>query len=250
MQTHIIDEIKSIATVAGAIGSFIVFTIGVSSYLRTEKWKKAEFLAAEMKEFLSTPRVQKALLLIDWGSREIQLLEDRPLDESRIVVSRQIQTMALRPHILLNRTGSDPEIFTVDGTDSEEGFTQAEAAIRDCYDAFLDGLERFGSYVQTGVVELSSLRPYIGYWIDDISCATDNADDAAWCAALLTYITFYRFDSVLWLFDAFHRGIRSSSPVYLSFLRLMTNQKLAAQFATAVNFEYTPSVAVRAQAGS
>lgn len=79
-----------------------------------------------------------------------------------------------------------------DGADSDR-FTQAEAAIRDCYDAFLDGLERFGSYTKTGLTDVASLRPYIGYWIDDISEPTSSQDDDAWNATLLTYISYYRF---------------------------------------------------------
>ena len=238
MQPTTIEHIKSLVTVAGAVGSFVVFSIGVSTYLRTEKWKRAEFLAKEMKEFLATPRVQKTLLLIDWGYREIQLIEDRPADESRVIVTRQMQTMGLRPHVLLAPGGSDPELFTVDDGVSGEGFSQPQAAIRDCYDAFLDGLERFASYVKTGLIDVPSLRPYIGYWIDDISSLTENADDAAWCAALLTYISFYRFEGVLWLFDAFGRSIRPSSSTYASFLKLMADQKLASQLAGTVKCEY------------
>ena len=238
MQAATIEHVKSLVTIAGAVGSFVVFSIGVSTYLRTEKWKRAEFLANEMKEFFANPRVQKALFLIDWGSRELQLIEDRSAAESRVVVTRYMQTMGLRPHILLDRTGSDPEIFTVGNGVSTVGFTHSEAAIRDCYDAFLDGLERFASYVQTGLTDVRSLRPYIGYWIDDISSQTENADDAAWCAALLTYISFYRFDGVLFLFDAFGSGVRPSSSTYLSFLELMADKDLASQLARTVKCEY------------
>jgi len=238
MQPETVEHVKSFVTVAGAIGSFILFSIGVSTYRRTEKWKRAEFLANEMKEFFATPRVQKALLLVDWGNRRFHLIEDRPADEGWVMVTRRVQTMGLRPHILLARTGSDPEMITVDDEVSGAGFTESEAAIRDCYDAFLDGLERFASYIKTGLIDLPSLRPYIGYWIDDISSPTENIDDAAWCAALLTYISFYRFDGVLWLFDAFGKSIRPSSSTYISFLKRMADQDLASQFAETVKCEY------------
>jgi hypothetical protein len=161
------------------------------------------------------------------GSRELHLIDDRSPTDARVVVTRNMQTMALRPHTMLERTGSDPEVFTVEEGVSSVGFTQSEAAIRDCYDAFLDGLERFASYVETGLTDVTSLRPYIRYWIDDISSPTENADDAAWCAALLTYVSFYRFDGVSNLFDAFGKGIRPSSSTYRSFLERMADQHLA-----------------------
>jgi hypothetical protein len=67
MQPATIEHLKSLVTIAGTIGSVIVFSIGVSTYLRTEKWKRAEFLAKEMKEFFANSRVQKTLFLIDWA---------------------------------------------------------------------------------------------------------------------------------------------------------------------------------------
>jgi hypothetical protein len=231
---HLDDYLKIFAL----LGASIAFGVGLLQYRRAQRWKRAEFLANEMKDFLATPRVQKALLLIDWGCREIQLLEDRPTDESWVTVTRQMQTMGLRPHILLDRTGSDSETFTVDEAAPGEGFTQSQAAIRDCYDAFLDGLEKFASHAKAGLIDLPSLRPYIGYWVDDISSPTDNVEDAAWCAALLTYVSFYRFEDVLWLFDRFGSSIRPSSTVYNSFLKLMLDQELARQLAGAVKCNY------------
>jgi hypothetical protein len=241
MQPATIEHAKSLVTIAGWIGSLVFFFIAVSAYLRGEKWKRAEFLANEMKGFFAAPRVQRTLFLIDWGSRELQLMEDRTGDESRVVVTRQLQTMALRPHILIEGFGSDSEVFSLDPSGSDTGFSQPEAAIRDCYDAFLDGLERCANYIKTGLTDVPSLRPYIGYWIDDISSPADNADDAAWCAALLTYVSFYRFDGVLRLFDAFGKDIRPSSVTYMSFLKLMKNQPLASELAATVNCPY-PSV--------
>jgi len=84
MQPLTVEHLKSLVTIGGTIGSLVVFSIGLSTYLRTEKWKRAEFLANEMKEFFANSRLEKALFLIDWGSRELQLIEDRPAAESRI----------------------------------------------------------------------------------------------------------------------------------------------------------------------
>jgi hypothetical protein len=230
-----IVDLKSLVTFLGEVGGFLLFLMAVSKYWKAQKWKRAEFLAKEMKEFFDTPRVKTALLLIDWGSRRLHLDDD----EVFVLVDRQMQTMALRPHVLLDKTGSDAEVFSVDGGSGLDGFTGPETAIRDCYDAFLDGLERFSSYVTTGLIDVSDLRPYLGYWIDDISSLTENPEDAGWCAALLTYITFYRFDGVLSLFDAFGTSIRPSSSAYISFLKLMVDQDLAVDLAGTVNCTYS-----------
>jgi uncharacterized protein YaeQ len=68
-----------VVEVLGYSGSVIVFLTGLSTYRRTElwkradaqnaeKWKQAEFAANQMKEFFANPRVQRALILIDWDA--------------------------------------------------------------------------------------------------------------------------------------------------------------------------------------
>jgi hypothetical protein len=118
------------------------------------------------------------------------------------------------------------------------GFTQEEVLIRNCYDAFLDGLQRFSSYVQAGLIDASSLRPYIGYWLDCISSPAENAEDAGWRAALLSYVSFYQYCDVVWLLNAFGKDIRPSSRAYVCFLKQMSDQELASKLAETVGCKY------------
>ena len=159
------EKIKTLAL----IGAIVGFLVGLFQYRRAQRWKKAEFLANEMKYFFATPRVQRALILIDWGSRRFQLLESGAANTPQTLVTRKMQALGLRPHVLLGPAASDDEVFVIEGTIARKGFTVEEAAIRDCYDAFLDGLEQFSSYVKTSLVDINSLRPYLGYWIAEIA---------------------------------------------------------------------------------
>jgi hypothetical protein len=229
-------------------GTLVAAVIAIRTYLRTEKWKRAEFLAGEMKEFLADRRVQNALLMIDWGTRRIRLLDEGTEDQGSVLVTRRLQIHALLPHTLINpRQGSDAEQSS-ESVDAEQSsditespiprYTPAEAAIRDCYDALLDGLERFSSYVQTGLVDVAELRPYLEYWIDDIHAPTKDPDDAAWTAALLTYIDFYRFRGVQSLFRAFGRSIDPPESAFTGFLEQMEDQGLAESLAKAVEIKY------------
>src|ERR1022692_3191853 len=103
------DDFTYVAKVAGGVGSFIVFCIAVSTYYRTERWKRAEFLAHEMKEFFGTLGVQRALLLIDWGERRIRLLENVQDDQAVVPVNRAMQVRGLRPHVLVTGNESDSD---------------------------------------------------------------------------------------------------------------------------------------------
>jgi hypothetical protein len=231
MTDHQIEIAKLVVSVVGLGGTLGAAILALRTFQRNEAWKRAEFLAREMKEFLANERVQKALLLIDWGSRRIRLLDGPSPDHGWVRVTRSLQVRALLPHTLLNaKLGSDVETDQTSPGQIMRRYSPEEAAIRDCYDAFLDGLERFASYVKTGLIDVGELRPYLAYWIDDIHAPTKDADDAAWCAALLTYIEFYRFQGVQWLFYAFHRDIAPDSESFRSFVARMADRTLAAKF--------------------
>jgi hypothetical protein len=101
-----------------------------------------------MKSLFGDPIVQAALMMIEWGSRRIPLYPDRPTEGDRYVrLTNEIVADALRLH-----------------DDRPEGFSDLETDIRAAIDRALDGLERFHSYVDTSLVKLSDLRPYLKYW--------------------------------------------------------------------------------------
>jgi len=61
----------------------------------------------------------------------------------------------------------------------------------------------------------------------DIHAPTKIAEDAAWSAALATYISVYRYKGVLWLFEKFNRSIAPDSSAFKSFLAGTPDKELA-----------------------
>jgi hypothetical protein len=212
--------------------------VAYQSFLRTEKWKKAEFLADAMKEFFADDRVKKTLLFIDWGARRIQILPVTSPDEGKVVVDRLLQARALRPHEIGSNLFDGKE--TVENSEGEvlSRFEPSEVIIRDCYDGFLDGLETFASYVETSLVEVKSLGAYIGYWLRGVQEPAEGPKEAAWKASLLTYISYYEYPRVIWLFEQFGYDIKPSSDSYRQLLAKMTNQQYASALARTVGLSY------------
>ena len=66
------DLLKALAL----FGATLAFAIGLMQYRRAQHWKRAEWVAQEMKSFLGDPIVQAVFLMIDWGSRRIALYPD------------------------------------------------------------------------------------------------------------------------------------------------------------------------------
>ena len=222
-----------------ALGLALTLTaalIAWRTFLRTERWKRAEFIAGEMKQFFDNPLVQRALWMIDWGTRSIPLLDEHAENRGRVMVTRPMQIHALLPHPLVS-PGEGSDQAEAQGSPTSR-FTPEEVAIRDCYDALLDRLERFADYVRTELISVGELRPYLEYWIKDIHAPTEDAEDAAWAAVLLTYIEFYGFSGVQTLFRQFECPIDPSESGYQKFLRQMKDQNLALGLAGQVRVKY------------
>ncbi|MGH6978474.1 MAG: hypothetical protein ACRED4_04165, partial [Brevundimonas sp.] len=69
-------------------------------------------------------------------------------------------------------------------------YTDAEAAIRDCFDAYFGYLDRFQHFVRTGLISRADLRPYLEYWVTTI----DQELEPVMKERVRDYVTFYRFD--------------------------------------------------------
>jgi hypothetical protein len=107
------------------VGASIAFVVGLFQYRITQRWKRAEWVAQEMKDFFGDPSVKTALQLLDWGSRSAELFPNRTNLEDRFVkVGDDDLAKALAYH-----------------SDRPEGFTPTEAALRDLFDHFLDSNE-------------------------------------------------------------------------------------------------------------
>jgi hypothetical protein len=239
-QSFVLETRKFWLSLFGFAGTIVALLFAAYQYRRAEQWKQAEFLAREMKEFFESPSVRNALTMIDWGSRRVNLFNrEKPTPEDLVLVTRAIQCRALLPHTIVNAdAASDVEVVERSGEGGRmSAFTPEGAAIRDSYDAFLDGLERFSSFLGANLVTVEALQPYLSYWIDDIAAPTEDRDDAAWCCCLLAYIHFYRFTGVQDLFDAFRKNIRPTGEAYKRFSQHMNDPLLAQQLAVALNLE-------------
>jgi hypothetical protein len=93
----------------GAAGATIAFLVGILQYRKAQQWKRAEFLASEIKSLFENSKVSTALTMIDWSLRRIKLraLADSN-DQERTTVTQAMQCDALLPHtVLLPRIAKD-----------------------------------------------------------------------------------------------------------------------------------------------
>jgi hypothetical protein len=228
---------KFYLSIAGGAGAIIVFAVGLWQYSRAQQWKRAEFLALEIKELLADAKAANALIMIDWALRRIRLRAiENPDYKQRTVVTYAMQCRALQPHTVLESVpGAEPTSDEAAVSEEEHAgesayesqemgpalrrFSRDEALIRDCYDALLDRLDRLGAYIQRGLMSPRDMEPYLGYYVRDITESPVDEMEALWSVCFLTYVHFYHFSEVPVLFRAFGRDIAPDGDIFDGFMR-------------------------------
>ena len=158
----------SILSTGAAVAAFAV---GFTQYLKAQRWKRAEFLAAEMKAFFADADVVNVLTMIDWAPRRINLFHIADPDSHKYPkIDRELQMRALEPHTLrldgdsegdsdLSEGAVEAEEAGAAGTMRQARFSLVEARIRDTYDKFLDFLERLDAYAESHLIGKKDLDP-------------------------------------------------------------------------------------------
>jgi hypothetical protein len=212
-----LDAAKLLLDVLGVVGAAVAFVIGLIQYRRAQQWKRAEFLAKEMKELGSDLRASTALTMVDWAVRRIRLYAvDDSKEQVRTLVTYAMQAQALRPHVINDANSGERAPGPQDARDGANlrVYSREEALIRDCYDALLDRMERLGAYLEGGLLSVTDVAPYVSYYINDIAATTTDAIEALWTISLFTYVHFYHFTKVPVLFREFNHDISPNGSLF------------------------------------
>src|ERR1700733_518476 len=276
--TSAFETFKFVLSVIGYLGALTAFFVGLAQYKRADYWKRAEFLAKDLKDFFNDKQVSTALTLMDWGARYVSLgvkeadatVQHRG-DET--LVNRALQCSALRPHTILSPSGASDSAMgsslvpTVNGNTSESvsssdasstnapttggaAFIPEEAAVRDCYDKLLDGMNRYGNYLSGDLVSVDDLDPYLGYRIRDVASTECDSADAFWSLCLLAYIDFYAFLGVQSLFEGFGFDIAIEGKLAKAFVNHSPDPAKATVLVEHVKLEKQRTLAARTKNAS
>jgi hypothetical protein len=184
----------------GVFSGILAFTAGLLQYMRAQKWKRAEFIAKEFKEFKSFPAVSNAMLMLDWNSRDfiIHKPNDYGLDnQTNTGVNSKENDTEINDIVLANAlVHHNQKHLSFSPERRITGFTTKEAFVRDTFDAFFEGLQIFEQFIQSGLISAAEFKPYLIYWIEIIA-NDNNISKPEWCRKnIWHYIDAYDYKSV------------------------------------------------------
>ena len=156
-------NLESGLTIGALAVSASTIMIGIYQYIKAQKWKKAEFVSKEIKEFYNDFDIKRAFTLLDWNSNEL-VLKESEIDEKK------------KMHF------TDDLIYSSLSANEEKGYDLAGACkevvvIRSIFDSLFGWLIMFNSYIETKLVTVEDLRPYLIYWVQilaDTNCNKKN----------------------------------------------------------------------------
>jgi hypothetical protein len=84
------------------IGAFVIslslLIKGIYEYTKAQKWKKAEFVSKEIKEFYNDFDIKRAMILLDWNSNELDLKTNEIEGENKFYFNDDLIVSALQTH--------------------------------------------------------------------------------------------------------------------------------------------------------
>lgn len=133
--------------------SAILLGLTLWQHYNTQKWKKIEFIAKEIKEFNADLEVQKALAMLDWNERRLEFFPWKEKESDKFT-EYDNENLALALDIDFKNDPNPLEVNT---------------AIRDIFSSFFDKLGIFNQYIKAGLFKPKNIESYLKYWLERIS---------------------------------------------------------------------------------
>jgi hypothetical protein len=211
----------ALVTGAGAV------TLGVFQYRRHCRWRRVEWLQAWVAAFCQQPQVHNVLDILDYEEYRLFDLTLPNGNAVRFEASDARMKRALRSHgqMVKTRLGLNQVSQVRSKTGKMDDQTAEvfdryvstefpiELALRDWFDCFLMGLEKFETSIQAGLIGPQELKPFVIYWIKLISDRKFRREGGSgFYDQLFHYIYWAGYDGVQRLFERY--GYKILPPPY------------------------------------
>lgn len=164
------------------IGAFLIslslLIKGIYEYTKAQKWEKAEFTSKEIKEFYNDFEIKRALILLDWNSNELDLKKNEIEGKNKFPFTDELIVSALKTH-----------------RDSP-AFSDEEVIIKGIFDYLLDRLTMFDNYIETGLISVNDIKPYLIYWIKILADKQNDRKSTEVRSQIWKYIDEYGYDRI------------------------------------------------------
>ena len=168
-------ELKEIAAFLAAVagGGFALWRWTVD-----QKWRRLQYAQSLIKEFFERKNIAKAFEVIDTIG-EVEFEDDsNPTKRITINITNDFLISALTTFDQKNKN------------------TYEEIILRDIFDDLFDGISLFQSHIDIGLIKLQDIRPYLDYWIKELS-GHGKIHSKKVARQISRYLIFFGYDQAL-----------------------------------------------------
>ncbi len=148
----------------------------------SEKWKRAEFVVKEVKEFESDESVKLIEQALDYTDTKHYAFKKDTID--------------------IKRGAMDKSLDTAYGD-----YTGVVAILRNSFDSYFDHLSVFNRYIKSDVMSFEEIKPYLEYYIDIIGDTANPRLSPTSRMLIWSHLNNYHFTDVQELFCLFGYNI-------------------------------------------
>ena len=205
----------------GALG------IGLQQYKERQRWRRIEFAQRAVEEFKQKEAVKKVLNILDFEEyRDLSLTPPNSNETLLFEATDYRLRRSLRKHgqmvkikrgiSIINQLKDlkkldEKTIELFEKYELEE--FPIEVALRDWFDEFLSGLERFESLIESNLVREEEIKPFISFWLHLIGDRSYRRDEgSSFYDQLFRYIKDCQYTGVETLFERY--GFKLLPPPY------------------------------------
>ncbi|XYD08787.1 hypothetical protein R1A27_28260 [Methylobacterium sp. NMS12] len=192
-------DVKDAATVATSVIGAGALLFAALQYRSNQTWKKNEFLAKEMKDFLGDEKVKDAFRFFDyWGSSFSAKINEQDRTIYVFHTNEQIQE--------LDAEFEADWVSLVSALNSNEGakFTVEEQVVRDYIDHFFGYLERLCVFEKNKLFSEKEMMPFLRYQVATFNGLKEHSQ--GYHQELILYLSKYDYTLTLSLLKRFPKS--------------------------------------------
>lgn len=182
-----------------------------------QTWKKAEFLANEVKDFYADKRIERVTHIVDWDTCKIRFDEKAEqvlcIHDDAKNAKAKLEGPFAEKFFSKNLVVIISQALRVHGKDDR--FTELESAVRDEFDWFFFRLGQFQHMIVSKLFTYEEVEIHLDYVLDLFSGGLPNRVSPALTKTLDAYMKNYSFAAAKSLIDARkekRRGALTPSP--------------------------------------
>jgi hypothetical protein len=162
-----------------------------------QNWKKAEFLAKEVKDFFGDESVERVVYMLDWHIRKLVIADDSDeevltLHDDKAHAEAENQSTLLDEFLDKNRAVIISRALR---KHDNSPFTELEAVVRDNFDWFFFRLGQFQHMIRSDLFTYQEVDVHLSYVLDLISGGLNNVSPKV-TDAIAHYVREYDFPAV------------------------------------------------------